>query len=198
MEMVGCALAPRPLRRLWPRTRESTLRAETKKKDAAWFALGAPTAARVQVGFRLLVRATGNSFHQRHHLVPYGLIPDLAIGPQQPEAERAVEKQQALDFLGFTVAIVEERHGHIERRRNLLQAGCADAIDAFLVFLNLLEAYSQPRAEIRLRDPLFDAPQTDLPPHLNFGFSRTARFHFRRFVHCRDASLSGFDEGTEQ
>jgi hypothetical protein len=30
----------------------------------------------------LLVLAIGNCFHQRHHLVLYGLILDLAIGPQ--------------------------------------------------------------------------------------------------------------------
>ena len=28
----------------------------------------------------------------------HGLVLDLAVGPQQPQAERAVEKQQALDF----------------------------------------------------------------------------------------------------
>src|SRR3981081_867727 len=60
--------------------------------------------SRTMVGrFPATLLVTGNCFHQRLYLALYGLILDLAIGPQQPEAERAVEIQQALDFLGFTV-----------------------------------------------------------------------------------------------
>jgi hypothetical protein len=57
------------------------------------------------------------------------LILDLGVGPQQPEAERAVEKQQAFDFPRLAVAVVEERHGHIECGGDLLQTGGADAVD---------------------------------------------------------------------
>ena len=87
----------------------------------------------------------------------HGLILDLAVGPQQPQAERAVEEQQALDFTRLAVAVVEKRDGHIERGGDRLQTRSADAIDALLVFLDLLEADAEFLAEFCLRDLLLDA-----------------------------------------
>ncbi|MFK4628661.1 hypothetical protein ABIF02_001188 [Bradyrhizobium elkanii] len=98
----------------------------------------------------------GDRFHQRHQLTLHRLILDLAVGAQQPEAERAVEEQQALDFAGLVVAVVEEGDRHIQRRRDLLKAGSADTIDALLVLLNLLEADAKLVAEFGLRDLLLD------------------------------------------
>src|ERR1700687_3643099 len=105
-----------------------------------------------------LVFVRGDRFHQRHQLTLYGLILDLAVGPQQSQAERAVKKQQAFDFPRLAVAVVEECDGYIQRSGDLLQTGGADAVDAFLIFLNLLEADAKFVAELRLRDMLLDAP----------------------------------------
>src|ERR1700737_2246784 len=105
-----------------------------------------------------LVFVRGDRFHQRHQLTLYGLILDLAVGPQQSQAERAVEKQQAFDFPRLAVAVVEECDGYIQRSGDLLKAGGADAVDALFVFLNLLEADAKFVAELRLRDMLLDAP----------------------------------------
>ncbi len=66
--------------------------------------------------------------------------------------------QQAFDFPRLAVTVVEERDGNIERRGDLLKAGRTDAVDAFLVFLDLLEADAEFVAEFRLRDLLLDTP----------------------------------------
>ena len=124
-----------------------------------------------------LVFVRGDRFHQGHQLTLYGLILDLAVGPQQPQAERAVEKQQAFDLARLAVAVVEECDGHIERGGDLLKTGGADAVDALLVFLNLLEADAKLVAELRLRDPLLDAPQPDSLSQFNVGFAGTALLH---------------------
>ena len=61
-----------------------------------------------------LVFVRGDRLHQGDQLALYGLVLDLAIGPQQPQAECAVEEQQAFDLARFAVAVVEERDGYIE------------------------------------------------------------------------------------
>ena len=86
------------------------------------------------------------------------LVLDLAVSSQQPQTERAVEEQQALDLPRLAVAVVEERDGHVERGGDLLKAGGPDPVDALFVFLNLLEADTKLVPELRLRDPLLDAP----------------------------------------
>src|ERR1700737_4847366 len=139
--------------------------------------LAKATAKSWDIAARLLA-LVGNRFHQSHHLALHGLALDAGIGPQQPQAERAVEKQQAFDLPGLAVAVVEESYRHIEGCGNLLQAGRSDAVDAFLVFLNLLKAHSKLFAEIGLRDSLFDAPQTDLLSHLDVRFSGAPLLHF--------------------
>src|SRR4051794_2359052 len=96
-----------------------------------------------------LLAVVGKRFHQRHHLALYGLAFDSAISAQQPQAECAVEEQEALDLPALVVAVVEERHRHVERVGDLLQPGGADAVDALLVFLDLLKAHTQLLAEIR-------------------------------------------------
>ena len=78
------------------------------------------------------------------------------------------------------VAVVEECDGHIERGGDLLETGGADAVDALLVFLNLLKADAQLVAEFRLRDSLLDAPQPDALPQFNVGFASTALLHSLR------------------
>src|SRR5205085_6732378 len=83
----------------------------------------------------ILVR--GDRFHQGHQLTLYGLVLDLAVGAQQPQAERAVEEQQALDLPRLAVAVVEERDRHIERSGDRLKTSCANTVDALLVLLNL-------------------------------------------------------------
>src|ERR1700686_2794884 len=108
---------------------------------------------------RALAFVRGDRFHQGHQLTLNGLILDLAVGPQQPKAERAVEKQQAFDLARLAVPVVEERDGHVERGGDLLKTSGADPVDTLLVFLDLLEADAKLVAELRLRDLLFDAPQ---------------------------------------
>ena len=99
-------------------------------------------------------------FHQGHQLTLNGLVLDLAVGPQQPEAECAVEEQQAFDLPRLAVAVVEEGDGNIERGGDGLKTGGADPVDALLLFLHLLEADAQFVAELGLRDLLLHAPQT--------------------------------------
>src|SRR5882672_3715975 len=101
----------------------------------------------------------GDRFHQGHQLTLYGLILDLAVGPQQSKAERAVEKQQGFDLPRLAVAVVEKCDGNIEGSGDLLETGGTDAVDALLILLNLLEADAKLVAELSLRDSLFDAPQ---------------------------------------
>src|SRR5262245_52964538 len=69
-------------------------------------------------------------FHQGHQLTLYSLILDLAVGAQQPQAECAVQEQQALYLARLAVAVVEERHRHVERGSDLLKTSRADAVDA--------------------------------------------------------------------
>jgi hypothetical protein len=125
-----------------------------------------------------LVFVRGDRFHQGHQLALDGLILDLAVGTQQSQAERAIEKQQAFDFTRLAVTVVEECHGHIERGGDLLKTGGADAVDALLVFLHLLEADAELIAELCLRDMLFDPPQPDPLAQFNVGLAGTALFHF--------------------
>src|SRR6478735_8979515 len=119
----------------------------------------------------------GDRFHQGHQLTLYRLILDLAVGPQQPQAERAVEKQQAFDLPRLAVAVIEECDGNIERSGDLLGTSCTDAVDALLVFLHLLDADAKLVAELRLRDSLFDAPQPNSLSQFNVGFAGTALLH---------------------
>src|SRR5580698_2064274 len=107
---------------------------------------------------RALVLVRSDRFHQRHQLTLHGLILDLAVGPQQPEAERAVEEQQAFDFPRLAIAVVEERDGHVERGCDLLETSSTDPVDALLVLLDLLEADTQLVTEFSLRNPLLDTP----------------------------------------
>src|SRR3979490_646480 len=109
-----------------------------------------------------LVFVRGNRFHQGDQLALHGLILNLAVSPQQPQAECAVEEQQAFDFPRLAVAVVEKCDGYIERGRDLLKAGRTDAVDAFLVFLNLLEADAKFVAKLSLRDFLLHAPSATL------------------------------------
>src|SRR6185437_5624908 len=99
---------------------------------------------------RALILVRCDRFHQRHQLTLDGLILDLAVGPQQPEAERAVEEQQAFDFPRLAVAVVKERDGHVERGCDLLEASGTDPVDALLVFLDLLKADAQLVTEFSL------------------------------------------------
>ena len=100
----------------------------------------------------------GNGFHQGHELALHGLVLDLAISSQQPEAECAVEEQQTFDLARLAVTIVEECDGHIERSRDLLKTRGPDAVDALFVFLHLLKADAELVAEFRLLNFLHDAP----------------------------------------
>ena len=122
----------------------------------------------------------GNRFHQGHQLTLHGLILDLAIGPQQSQAERAIEKQQALDLARLAIAVIEKCDGYVERGGDLLETGGADAVNALLIFLNLLKADAELVAELRLRDSLLDAPQPDPLPQFNVGFAGTALLHSLR------------------
>src|SRR5207247_3582856 len=96
---------------------------------------GRPVRAKTRRHRSVFVR--GDRFHQGHQLTLYGLVLDLAVGPQQPQAERAVQEQQALDLTRLAVAVVEERDGHVERGGDRLKTSCADTVDALLVLLNL-------------------------------------------------------------
>src|SRR5665213_3130058 len=126
---------------------------------------------------RWLVFVGRDRFHQGYQLTLYGLVLDLAVGPQQSQAECAVEKQQALDFPRLAVAVVEKCDGDIERGGDLLETSGTDAVDALLVFLNLLKADAQLIPEFGLRDTLLDAPQPDSLAKFNVGFSGTALLH---------------------
>src|SRR6185437_476602 len=119
----------------------------------------------------------GDRFHQGDQLTLHGLILDLAVSPQQAEAERAVEKQEALDFARLVVAVVEEGDGDIERSGDLLQTSGADAVDALLVFLDLLEAHAKLVAELRLRDLLLDPPQPNALAKLDVRLAGAALLH---------------------
>src|ERR1700738_4782062 len=120
----------------------------------------------------------GDRFHQRHQLALHRLILDLAVGAQQSQAKRAVKKQQALDLPRLAVAVIEEGDGDIERCGDLLKTGGTDAVDALLIFLNLLEADAELIAKLRLGDFLLDAPQPNPLPQFNVGFAGTALLHF--------------------
>ena len=132
-----------------------------------------------------LVFVRGDRFHQGHQLTLNGLILDLAVSTQQPQAECAVEKQQALDLTGLAVAVVKEGDGHIERGRDLLKTGGYHAVDALLVFLNLLETDAELLAEFRLLNLLLHSPQSDSFSKLNVRLAGTALLHLLcyRFVH---------------
>ena len=119
-------------------------------------------------------------FHQGYQLTLHGLVLDLAIGPQQSQAERAVEKQKAFDLSRLAVPVVEEGDGHIEGGSDLLKTGGSHAVDALLVFLNLLETDTKLVPELCLRDPLLDAPEPDSLAQFNVGFSGTALLHLLR------------------
>ncbi|MGY3591129.1 hypothetical protein ACVIF9_009806 [Bradyrhizobium sp. USDA 4350] len=73
--------------------------------------------------------------------------------------------------------VVEEGHRHVQRGRDLLKAGSADAVHALLVLLNLLEADAQLVAEFRLRDLLFDTAQTNPLAQLNVRLAGAALLH---------------------
>jgi hypothetical protein len=134
---------------------------------------------RDQPGFnRRLAFVRGDRFHQGHQLTLYGLILDPAVGPQQSQAERAVEKQQAFDLPRLAVAVVKECDGNIECSGDLLETGGTDAVDALLIFLNLLKADAKLVAEFRLGDVLLDAPQPNSLAQFNVGFAGTALLHF--------------------
>src|SRR5215813_3781153 len=115
--------------------------------------------------------------HQGDELTLHRLVLDLAPGPKQSHAERAVQEQEALDLARLVVAVVEEGHGNVERTRDLLQTRSADAIDALLVFLDLLKAHTKLVAELSLRDLLLDTPQPDPLAKLNVGLAGTALLH---------------------
>src|SRR3954453_19141898 len=119
----------------------------------------------------------GNRFHQGHQLALYGLILDLAVAPQQPQAERAVHKQKAFDLTRLSVAVVEECDGHIERGSDLLKTCGTDPVDALLILLNLLKTDPKLVAELRLGNFLFDTPQPDSLSEFNVWFAGTALLH---------------------
>src|SRR5205814_3461608 len=102
---------------------------------------------------------------------------DLAVGSQQSQAERAVEEQQALDLTRLAVAVVEEGDGNVERGGDLLKTSSADAIDALLILLHLLEADAEFVAELRLRVFLFYTPQANTLAQLNVRLAGTALLH---------------------
>src|ERR1700760_829292 len=126
---------------------------------------------------RRLFLVGGDRFHQGDELTLHRLVLDLAVGAQQPQAERAVEEQQTLDLARLVVAVVEEGDGNVERGRDLLQARSADAVDTLLVLLDLLKAHAELVAEFSLRDLLLNTPQPDPFAKLNVGFTGTALLH---------------------
>src|ERR1700760_3085235 len=126
---------------------------------------------------RRLFLVGGDRFHQGDELTLHRLILDLAVGAEQPQAERAVQEQQALDLARLVVAVVEEGDGNIERGCDRLQAGSTDAVDALLVFLDLLKTHAKLVTEFGLRDLLLDTPQPDPFAKLNVGFTGTALLH---------------------
>src|SRR5579872_4805815 len=144
-------------------------RSRPRCHEPALRSAGPPMRSRRHLGF-----VRGDRFHQGHKLTLYGLVLDLAVGPQQPQAERAVEEQQAFNLTRLAVAVVEECDGHIERGRDLLETGGADAVDALLIFLNLLEADAELVAKCRLRDPLLNAPQTNSLSQFDVRLAGTA------------------------
>jgi len=93
-------------------------------------------------------------------------------------AGSAIEKQQAFDLPRLAVAVVEERDGYVEGSGDLLKTGGADAVDALLIFLNLLEADAQFVAKLRLRDFLLNAAQPNPLSQLNVGFAGAPLLHF--------------------
>ena len=111
-----------------------------------------------------------DAFDQGHQLPLDSLILDLGIGAKQPEAERAIEEEQAFDFSGFAVSIVKERDRQIERGRSLLQSMGTNPVKPLLVLLNLLKADAQFFGEFRLRDSQLDPPKTDAPAEFDVGF----------------------------
>jgi hypothetical protein len=80
------------------------------------------------------------TFDQRHKLALYRWAFHGRIGAQKSQAERAIDKQQAIDFTRLAVSIKEKCHGDIECGGDLLQKSSASPVNAFLVFLDLLES----------------------------------------------------------
>src|SRR5579883_2637073 len=92
----------------------------------------------------------GDRFHQGNKLALYRLILDLAVGAQQPQGERAVEKQQAFHLARLAVAIVKESDGHIERHCDLLETSGSNPVHALLVLLDLLKTDAELLAKLSL------------------------------------------------
>src|SRR3954451_15802889 len=110
------------------------------QSEPDWHVLLARTGPGSRENTKQSVFVRCDRFHQGHQLTLDRLVLDLAVGAQQAQAESTIEEQQALDFACLAVAVVEEGDGHIECRGDLLKTSCADAVDALLVLLNLLEA----------------------------------------------------------
>ena len=76
------------------------------------------------------------AFDKRHKLALQSLVLHRGIGPQQSQAESAINEQQAVNLTRLAIASKKKLHWHIERRGDLLQARSTNAVDAFLVFLH--------------------------------------------------------------
>src|SRR4051812_3820231 len=61
--------------------------------------------------------------------------------------------------------IKEKCNRDVQRLGDPLQSTCADPIDAFLIFLNLLKCHSDLIGKLGLRKTTFQPPRSDTPPH---------------------------------
>ena len=82
---------------------------------------------------------------------------------QQAQRIRGVEEaEDGAGVLGAGIGRAEEeRDRHVERLADAHQPSGADAIDALLVFLHLLERHAEQVAELGLRHALGHAPRAD-------------------------------------
>jgi hypothetical protein len=119
-------------------------------------------------------------FNQGYKLPPYRLIFDSSVSMQQPKAEIAAEKQQALDFRFLAVTAIEECQVDTKRGGDPLSPRGPNSIDASLIFLDLLKADPELLSQCRLRHPVLDTPCADSPPHFDVGVCGRSRMELRR------------------
>ena len=98
----------------------------------------------------------------------------MRVSPDQPHCPRGLEEAQsdidrvdigAAHFLAL--AGIEERDRDLERLGDTLQPAGRNAVDALLVFLDLLKRHIQQGSEISLRQAALEAQCTNTPADLS-------------------------------
>src|SRR4029077_20846614 len=140
----------------------------------------------------------GNAFHEpRDRLLQLG-VNDARISADQPQRRRRVEQSKNLGWRDSSLSVRSEkiRYRNTQNIGDALKPSGADAICAFLVFLDLLEGQSQLIAEFFLRYSLLQAKRPHALPNLDIQRIRTS---FRHLGSPQRVKLSlGYAGGCRQ